>query len=210
MPLEYKLKNGDIVEILTSANSPGPSRDWLKIVKSSSARNRIRQWFKKERREENLEKGKEIFEKGLKRQGYTTGEILRPEWIEKVLKKFGLHNMDDLYATLGYGGLSLNQVLGRFKEEMRKEKAAEERKADSEPLLRKVQPEKKSPTPKQELLSRYYQYNGAVCRAATRFPGMISLDISLGAGVSVHRLDCANVGEHLGIPPLDRSGMVHR
>ena len=105
VPLEYKLKNGDIVEILTSASSPGPSRDWLKIVKSSSARNRIRQWFKKERREENLEKGKEIFEKGLKRQGYTPSEILRPEWIEKVLKKFGLHNMDDLYATLGYGGL---------------------------------------------------------------------------------------------------------
>ena len=202
VPLEYKLKNGDIVEILTSASSPGPSRDWLKIVKSSSARNRIRQWFKKERREENLEKGKEIFEKGLKRQGYTPGEILRPEWIEKVLKKFGLHNMDDLYATLGYGGLSLNQVLGRFKEEMRKEKAAEERKADIGTGTQNSQQKKERPDPQTGVVVK------GITNVMVRFakccnpvPGDEIIGyITRGRGVSVHRLDCKNVGEHLEDP----------
>ncbi|MGI6703457.1 MAG: RelA/SpoT family protein [Clostridia bacterium] len=199
VPLEYKLKNGDIVEILTSSNSPGPSRDWLKIVKSSSARNRIRQWFKKERREENLEKGKEIFEKGLKRQGYTTGEILRPEWIEKVLKKFGLHNMGDLYATLGYGGLSLNQVLGRFKEEMRKEKAAEEKKAEISTVPQETEARKERPDPGTGVVVK------GITNIMVRFakccnpvPGDEIIGyITRGRGVSVHRLDCANVGEHM-------------
>ena len=202
VPLEYKLKNGDIVEILTSASSPGPSRDWLKIVKSSSARNRIRQWFKKERREENLEKGKEIFEKGLKRQGYTASEILRPEWIEKVLKKFGLHNMDDLYATLGYGGLSLNQVLGRFKEEMRKEKAAEERKADIGTVAQDSQQKRERPDPQTGVVVK------GITNVMVRFakccnpvPGDEIIGyITRGRGVSVHRLDCTNVGEHLEDP----------
>ncbi|NLX86165.1 MAG: bifunctional (p)ppGpp synthetase/guanosine-3',5'-bis(diphosphate) 3'-pyrophosphohydrolase [Clostridiales bacterium] len=202
VPLEYKLKNGDIVEILTSASSPGPSRDWLKIVKSSSARNRIRQWFKKERREENLEKGKEIFEKGLKRQGYTPSEILRPEWIEKVLKKFGLHNMDDLYATLGYGGLSLNQVLGRFKEEMRKEKAAEERKADIGTVAQDSQQKRERPDPQTGVVVK------GITNVMVRFakccnpvPGDEIIGyITRGRGVSVHRLDCTNVGEHLEDP----------
>jgi GTP pyrophosphokinase len=202
VPLEYKLKNGDIVEILTSSNSPGPSRDWLKIVKSSSARNRIRQWFKKERREENLEKGKEIFEKGLKRQGYTTGEILRPEWIDKVLKRFGLHNMGDLYATLGYGGLSLNQVLGRFKEEIRKEKAAEEKKADISTIPQESPARKERPDPGTGVVVK------GITNIMVRFakccnpvPGDEIIGyITRGRGVSVHRLDCANVGEHMGDP----------
>lgn len=202
VPLEYELKNGDIVEILTSSNSQGPSRDWLKIVKSPSARNKIRQWFKKERREENLEKGKELFEKGLKRQGIMPNEVLRPEWIEKVLKKFGLHNIGDLYATLGYGGLTLNQVLGRFKEELRKEKAVEGTIADVGTVQQESPSKKGRPDPKTGVVVK------GITNIMVRFakccnpvPGdKIIGYITRGRGISVHRMDCANVSEHTGDP----------
>ncbi len=202
VPLEYELKNGDIVEVLTSANSPGPSRDWLKIVKSPSARNRIRQWFKKERREENLEKGKEMFERGLKRQGYVPSDILRPEWVEKVLKRFGLHNIGDLYAALGYGGLSLNQVLGRFKEELRKEKPLEGKIADIGVLQHEGPPKKERPDPKTGVVVK------GITNVMVRFakccnpvPGdKIIGYITRGRGVSVHRTDCANVSKYAGDP----------
>ena len=120
VPLDYKLKNGDIVDILTSPSSNGPSRDWLNIIKSSQARNKIRQWFKKEKREENIQKGKEILEKEVRRQGYQFSKLFKTEWIEKVLKKFNYNSIDDIYATVGYGGLSINQVLSPLKEEYNK------------------------------------------------------------------------------------------
>jgi len=197
--LEYKLKNGDIVEILTSSNSPGPSRDWLKIVKSSSARNRIRQWFKKEKREENLESGKEIFEKGLKKQGFTSNDVLRPEWIEKVLKKFGFQNMDDMYATLGYGGLTFNQVFGRFKEEMRKEKAGEDKRAEIIPTPQESQVRKEMPDPQTGVVVKgMTNIMVRFAKCCNPVPGDKILGyITRGRGVSVHRLDCANVSEHL-------------
>jgi guanosine-3',5'-bis(diphosphate) 3'-pyrophosphohydrolase len=103
VPIEYKLNNGEIVEILTSQNTSGPSRDWLKIVKSSQARNKIRQWFKKEKRDENIVRGKELIDKELKKHGLTHNQLFKPAWIEPILKRYTFVGLDDLYAAIGYG-----------------------------------------------------------------------------------------------------------
>ena len=108
VPLEYKLNNGEIIEILTSQNASGPSRDWLKIIKSSQARSKIRQWFKKEKRDENIVRGKELIDKELKKHGLTHSQLFKPEWVEPILKKYTFVGIDDLYAGIGYGAITPN------------------------------------------------------------------------------------------------------
>ena len=119
-PLDYQLQTGDIVEIVTSPNSHGPSRDWLKLVKTNRAKNKIKQWFKKEGRDENIVKGKEMLEKEAKRQGYVFSNLARNEWLEPISRKYGYHSIDDVYAAVGYGGMTINQVLTRLIEEYKK------------------------------------------------------------------------------------------
>lgn len=126
VPIDYVLQNGDIVEILTSSNVQGPSRDWLKIVKSSQAKNKINQWFKKEKREENIIRGKEMIEKELKKQGFTASQLFKPEWVDIILKKYTFATIEDLWAAIGYGALTANRVISRLKEEYRKTVKAEE------------------------------------------------------------------------------------
>ena len=111
MPIITKLKSGDIVEIITSDTSKGPSRDWLKLVKSSQAKTKITQWFKRAEREQNIEKGKDILEKELKKIGMTHGELFKPEWVEIMLNRYNYHNIEDMYANVGYGAISPNKIL---------------------------------------------------------------------------------------------------
>ncbi len=122
------LKNGDIVEVLTSKNAKGPSRDWMQICKSNEARNKIRQWFKKERREENIATGRSMFEAELKRAGYTIAAITAEEVLPYILKKVRFNSLDELYAAIGYGGMTSLKAVNRIKEEMlrldRQDKAA--------------------------------------------------------------------------------------
>ena len=118
--LDYQLQTGDIVEILTSSSSRGPSRDWLKIVKTSQAKSKIKQWFKREKREENIDKGKEMLEREAKRQGYVLSQLLNSEWLEPIYRKYGFNSIDDVYAAIGYGGLTTNQVLLRLINEYKK------------------------------------------------------------------------------------------
>src|SRR5690606_39130847 len=113
VPLDYKLKTGDIVEILTSKHSYGPSQDWLKMVKSSHARNKIRNWFKKQRREESVAKGREMIENLLRKYDFNASEVLTDERVEEVARKFNFSNEEDMYAAVGYGGLSAAQVVHR-------------------------------------------------------------------------------------------------
>jgi guanosine-3',5'-bis(diphosphate) 3'-pyrophosphohydrolase len=202
VPLEYKLKNGDIVEILTSSSSPGPSRDWLKIVKSSSARNRIRQWFKKEKREENLEKGKDIFEKEVKRQGLSLNELLNADVVDKVLKKFGFQSMDDLYATMGYGGLSTHQVISRFKEEWRKIKPVDDKKPDIVQLPQEAQAKKPAADHQTGVVVRGIpNIMVRFAKCCNPVPGdEIMGYITRGRGVSVHRMDCPNINDEIDDP----------
>ncbi|MGO3167913.1 RelA/SpoT family protein, partial [Senegalia sp. (in: firmicutes)] len=116
VPLDYKLKNGNIVSVLTSPNSIGPSRDWLKIVKSSQAKSKIKQWFKKEEKSDNIIKGREKLEREIKRDGYKPSEILKEDWLEKIAEKLSFNNIDDLYASLGYGNTTLAQITTKLKE----------------------------------------------------------------------------------------------
>ena len=124
-PIEYELKNGDIVEIITSSNVHGPSRDWLKIIKSSQARSKINQWFKKEKREENIIRGKEMIEKELKKQSFTFNQLFKPEWVEIVLRKYTFLSLEDLYAAIGYGTLTANKVISRLRENTKTVKVEE-------------------------------------------------------------------------------------
>jgi guanosine-3',5'-bis(diphosphate) 3'-pyrophosphohydrolase len=195
VPLDYKLQNGDIVEIITSAVANGPGRDWLKIVKSSQAKNKIRQWFKKEKREENIQKGKELLEKEIRRNGYTTVQLLRREWMEAIYKKFSLHSLEDMYASLGYGGLTPNQIITKLKEEFRKTQKLEETAEDSiERQVEKAQERKK----------RYHSTGVKVkgvenilirfSKCCNPVPGDEIIGyITKGRGVSVHQKDCPNI-----------------
>ena len=117
VPLTYELKNGDIVEILTSEKVHGPSRDWLKIVKSASARTKISQWFKKEMREENVVRGKEIVEREIRKTGFSTSQLLKQDYLEPVFRRHTLSSLDDLYAAIGYGGISAGKIIPRLRDE---------------------------------------------------------------------------------------------
>jgi Guanosine polyphosphate pyrophosphohydrolases/synthetases len=111
VPLNTVLKTGDIIEILTSNFSHGPSRDWLKFVKTASARSKIRQYFKREMKEENIKRGREMLEREAKRRGYNLSELMSPEWLDYVMSRYSITSVDDLYAAVGYGGFTTNQIL---------------------------------------------------------------------------------------------------
>ena len=138
VPIDYKLKNGEIVEIITSANSSGPSRDWLKIVKTPNARNRITQFFKKERREENIERGYEILEKEFKRYGIPLKDSSIEKFMEQISKKFNQPSLEDLIATIGYGGITASQVVPKVRDFYLKEEKKKERENRQKSLKMKV------------------------------------------------------------------------
>ncbi len=126
VPLDYQMKNGDIVEIITSAAVHGPSLDWLKIIKTGQARSKINAWFKKEKREENIIQGKEMLERELKRQGLSQLNLGSPEYIELIVRRYGYASADDLYANLGYGGMHLAGLINKLKDEYKKQNAKPE------------------------------------------------------------------------------------
>ncbi|MDK2835586.1 MAG: diphosphokinase / guanosine-3,5-bis(diphosphate) 3-diphosphatase [Thermosediminibacterales bacterium] len=191
VPLDYRLKNGDIVEILTSSQSNGPSRDWLKIVQSTQARNKIRQWFKKEKREENIAKGRELLEKEARRHGYSNQELLKPDYLEKVQKKYKLNDIDDLYSAVGFGDITTNQVIQRLIEEYKKENKSQVFKQENKIVQQK---------PKRKYYDKGVKVKG-VDNVLVRFskccspvPGdEIVGYITRGRGVSIHRKNCPNV-----------------
>ena len=119
MPIITKLKNGDIVEIITSDNSKGPSRDWLKFIKSTGAKNKILAWFKKNQREENIEKGKDLIEKEIKRIGMEYSEIFKPEFVQGALNRYKFSTVEDMYASIGFGAITSGKVIARILEEYR-------------------------------------------------------------------------------------------
>ncbi|MGI6003852.1 MAG: RelA/SpoT family protein, partial [Christensenellales bacterium] len=197
VPLDTKLKNGDIVEIITSASSRGPSRDWLNIVQSSAAKSRIRQWLKREFKEENTQKGKDMLEDAAKRQGYHLNQLLKNEWLEGVLRRYTINSLDDLYAAVGFGGLSTSQVLARLIEGYRKAHQNEE-----PPIPVKPKPEVKEPKkPERKSTSQHGvivkgQENMLVrlSHCCNPVPGDEIIGyITRGRGVSVHRCDCTNL-----------------
>ena len=122
VPIDHRIQNGDFVEIITSQNSKGPNRDWLNLVKSAQARTKIKQWFKKEEKEENIIRGREMVLADMKKKGFQPNDLLRPEWMEIVVVKYDFKTWDALLAAGGYGGLKEGQVVNRLKDEYLKEK----------------------------------------------------------------------------------------
>lgn len=188
--LDYNLQNGDIVDIMTSSAIHGPSRDWLKICKTSQARTKINQWFKKERREENILRGKDMIDKELKRIGMSHGELFKPEWIEKlILKKYGFHTEDDMYAAVGFGGLTVNKVLSRLKEEYRLT-----HKNDTAVMMPASTLKKKKNSGCGIVVEGIENCLVRLSRCCNPVPGdNIVGYITRGRGVSVHRVDCPNI-----------------
>jgi guanosine-3',5'-bis(diphosphate) 3'-pyrophosphohydrolase len=199
--LDYELKNGDIVEIITSATSKGPSRDWLKKVKTSQARNKINQWFKKEKRDENIARGRELFEKELKKQGLSSQQILKPEIFAAAFKKYNYHDMDDLYLAIGLDAISSGKAVSRLKEEYRKTLPPEEQKQLLEEEKKKElsKKQKERPAPETGVIVKGIE-NCLVrlSRCCNPVPGdEIVGYITRGRGVSVHRKDCINIQSNL-------------
>ncbi|KGR88212.1 (p)ppGpp synthetase [Ureibacillus massiliensis 4400831 = CIP 108448 = CCUG 49529] len=192
VPLDTPLKTGDIIEILTSKQSFGPSRDWLKIAQSSQAKHKIKQFFKKHLREENVLKGKELVEKEIKAQDFDVKEVLSSENIKRVLDKLNFTNEEDLYAAVGVGGITAQQLVNRLAEKKRREREQEE-------ALEKIVKEMQNPTTKKRTESGVV-VKGIdnllirLSRCCTPVPGdEIVGFITKGRGVSVHRADCPNI-----------------
>ena len=197
-PLNYKLCTGDFVEIITSQSNHGPSRDWLNIVKSSEAKSKIRQWFKKECRDENIERGKEIIERELKKQGFRHEQLFKAEWLEPILKKYKFTSYDDLLNVIGFGELSAQKIVNMLNEEYQKSISG----SKEEELLAKLEASK---NPKKERQKQHASDNGIIVkgidnclvrlsRCCNPVPGdSIVGYITRGRGVSVHRTDCPNI-----------------
>ena len=193
MPIITPLKNGDIVEIITSENSKGPSRDWLKFIKSSSAKNKIKAWFKKAQKEENIEKGKELIEKELKRIGFEYDDLFKTSYIEAMLQKYKYKNLDEMYAAVGFGANSSVKVIARMLQEYRKEH--EEENIEEKIQQLSIPKQRKNITSNSGIIVKGID-NCLVklSKCCNPLPGdEIVGYITKGRGVSVHRKDCVNI-----------------
>ena len=198
--IDYVIQNGDRIEIITSQNSKGPSRDWLKICRTSQAKNKINQWFKRERRDENIEHGKELIERELRRIGNTHEQLFKQEWIAILLRRYGFQSIDDLYASVGYGGLTAQKVVFRLRDEWTKLNKTLEAKKNLEAVYNE-----ESKTVQAEPAKRHASSKGIVVKdidnclvRLARCCNPVAGDdivgfITKGRGVSVHRRDCPNM-----------------
>ena len=193
---DYKLQNGDVVEVETSKSAHGPSRDWIKIAQSSNARSKIRQWFKKERRDENIVNGKASFESEIRRCGITVKELTNEENLPLVLKKLSYNSLDDMYAAIGYGGVTALKLVGRLREEIN-HILQQHQNAPAQP----EQADQPKPAAQPR---RVHGEQGIIvegldnclvkfAKCCTPVPGDEVVGfITRGYGVSVHRADCPN------------------
>ncbi|MGM7636561.1 RelA/SpoT family protein [Bacillus sp. Hm123] len=190
--LDYQLKTGDIIEILTSKHSYGPSKDWLKMAQTSQAKNKIKQFFKKQNREENVEKGREQVEREIKNMDFDVKEVITPENVKRVAEKFNFSNEEDMYAAVGYNGITALQVVNRLTDKLRKMRDQEAAVQES---MKELKPQTTSSKKSSgvtvkgidNLLIR-------LSRCCNPVPGDDIVGyITKGRGVSVHRSDCLNV-----------------
>ena len=207
--IDYKIKNGDRIEIITSQNSKGPSRDWLKIVKSAQARTKINQWFKREFKEENIARGKELIQEYAKNAGRSLSDITKPEYVEKALNKYGFTDWDALLSAVGHGSLKEGQVVNKLVEEYERDKKNKLKDSDIIDNIKKDQQKK----------SKEYKIgkNGIIVkgvgdvsvhlsRCCHPVPGDEIIGyITRGRGITIHRTDCSNV---LNFPENERNRLI--
>ena len=189
VPLDYKLKTGNIVEVLTSSNS-GPSRDWVNIVKSPQARSRIRQWFKVKDKDQNMEKGQEMLEREVRKLNYNLEEFIDEEKLEQIGRRMGLGNLDDLYASIGFGSTSLSQIIPKLRDDYEKRHPKKEVK----PLVKKPVGRPKEKSSQGINIEGVDDIKVRFSKCCNPVPGDDIVGyITRGRGVSVHRKDCSNV-----------------
>ena len=208
--IDYVINNGDRVEILTSQNSKGPSRDWLNVVKSTQAKNKINQWFKNELKDDNIIKGRELLLSYCKAKAINQVDIMRPEYMESIMKKFGFRDWESVLAALGHGGLKEGQIINKMKEMYDRDHPKE--LSDVE-VIKAVE---ESAAAKQ-MLPRSKTENGIVVKGihdvAVRFskccspvPGDEIIGfVTRGRGISIHRTDCVNI---INLPEIERSRLI--
>ncbi|MCR4398988.1 MAG: bifunctional (p)ppGpp synthetase/guanosine-3',5'-bis(diphosphate) 3'-pyrophosphohydrolase [Firmicutes bacterium] len=192
VPLDYKLKNGDIVEILTSKHSAGPSRDWMNIVKTSSARNKIRAWFKKERHEENVARGRELLEREVERQGLDRQNLLTAELLKSLAARMNFQGQDDLLAAIGYGGFTPQYIVSRLRDEYKK--ALKPVSLPEQAFQIETRPPAKRKTGDGVIVRGLENLLVRFSRCCNPVPGDAIIGfITRGRGVSIHRVDCPNI-----------------
>ncbi len=196
VPLNYQLKNGQLVEIMTSKSSVGPSRDWLKFVKTTQAKSKIKHWFKKERREENISNGKDMLDRDIRRSGYQPIQLLKPEWVKPICDRLSMNSLDDLYAAIGYGGILLAQVTPKLKEYYKNEQKLRAKEVAKTTNDFEVKEERKK---NKKSLSEVISVKGTdnllvrFAKCCNPVPGDEIIGfITRGRGVTVHRADCNN------------------
>ena len=194
--IDYKIQNGDRIEILTSQNSKGPSRDWLNIVKSTQAKNKINQWFRSELKEENITRGKELLVASCKAKGINFADINKPEYQEKVLRKYGFHDWNSCLATIGHGGLKEGQIVNKMYEEYKRDHLA---RITDEEVLETIGSENKNPESAKRsksgiIVKGLYDVAVHFSKCCSPVPGdEIVGFVTRGRGVSIHRTDCINI-----------------
>lgn len=200
VPIDYKLQNGDIVEILTGSVEKGPKLDWIKICKTTSAKNKINQWFKREQRESNIIKGKELIEKEIKRLGLAASEVLNHTFFEQMLKKFNYNSADDMYVSVASNAITPMRIVQRlidFNAEL-KNRIAEAEAAEKLAQQQKAAAKKKSRSGNGIIVKGEENLLARLSKCCNPVPGDDIVGfITRGRGVSVHRRDCVNVNPDL-------------
>lgn len=198
MPIITPLKSGDIVEIITSDNSKGPSLDWLKFVKSTSARNKINNWFKKEKKAENIEKGKELIEKEIKRLGLSYDKLFKSDYVNAMLNRYKYKDLEEMYAAIGFGANTATKVIARMLIEYRKDNKEEAIEEKLEELSKSRSEKKVKPSSNGIVVKGIDNCLVKLSKCCNPLPGDEIIGyITKGRGVSVHRKDCVNVKDLL-------------
>ncbi len=207
--IDYVIQNGDRIEVITSQNSRGPSRDWLKIVKSSQAKNKINQWFKQELKEDNIIKGKEMLSSYCKAKGIVQSDIMRPEYISRVLTKYGFRDWDSVLAALGHGGLKEGQVVNKLLEGYEQD---HKKDITDEQIIEAVQNAKETSPVRVKKSKGGITVQGIndvsvrFAKCCSPIPGdEIVGFVTRGRGVTVHRTDCINI---INLPEEERARLI--
>ena len=206
--IDYVIQNGDRIEIITSQNSKGPSRDWLKLVKSTQAKNKINQWFKTELKEDNILRGKEMIDKYCKAKGINFPDINKPEYMEKVMKRYAFRDWDSVLASIGHGGLKEGQIINKMVEE--REKKLKKEVTDANILDGIGEMTNKVPVSKKSgsgiVVKGIHDIAVRFSRCCSPVPGdEIVGFVTRGRGVSIHRTDCVNI---INLPETERERLI--
>lgn len=207
VPIDYQIQNGDRIEVITSQNSKGPSRDWLAIVKSTQAKNKINQWFRSELKEDNISKGKEMLDRYCKSKAIILSDLVKVEFTDKVMRKYGFRDWDSVLAAVGHGGLKEGQIINKLIEEYEKKHKKE---ITDEEILEAVSEAKEKPEVSKSkggiTVKGIHDVAVRFSKCCSPVPGdEIVGFITRGRGISIHRTDCVNI---LNMPEIERARLI--